>query len=105
MPRGAVGTAQHAGCRGLGPLWTGCWKEPGHADVPGQSHVLLPGEPARESPLLKAKVRDTETGTAERGREGEGRRGPGGKVRDGGEGGIQTKRKNKKKNHVPAVLG
>lgn len=28
-------------------------------------HACLPGEPARESPLLKAKVRDTETGTKE----------------------------------------
>lgn len=30
-------------------------------------HACLPGEPARESPLLKAKVRDTETGTKESG--------------------------------------
>lgn len=29
------------------------------------THACLPGEPARESPLLKAKVRDTETGTKE----------------------------------------
>jgi len=29
------------------------------------THARLPGEPARESPLLKAKVRDTETGTKE----------------------------------------
>lgn len=28
LPRGAVGTAQHAGWRGLGALWTGCWEEP-----------------------------------------------------------------------------
>lgn len=28
-------------------------------------HACLPGEPARESPLLKTKVRDTETGTKE----------------------------------------
>lgn len=31
------------------------------------THACLPGEPARESPLLKAKVRDTETGTKESG--------------------------------------
>lgn len=31
----------------------------------GGRHACLPGEPARESPLLKAKVRDTETGTKE----------------------------------------
>lgn len=29
------------------------------------THACLPGEPARESPLLKAKVRDTDTGTKE----------------------------------------
>lgn len=29
------------------------------------THACLPGEPARESPLLKAKVRDTEAGTKE----------------------------------------
>lgn len=65
-------------------------------EVPAQSHAPLPGEPARESPLLKAKVRDTETGTAERGR---------GKARGRGEGGGQTKSKNEKKHHMPAALG
>lgn len=54
---------------GLGHCGQGAGKSLSHAEVPGQSHALLPGEPARESPLLKAKVRDTETGTAERGRE------------------------------------
>lgn len=34
------------------------------------THACLPGEPARESPLLKAKVRDTETGTKELGGQG-----------------------------------
>lgn len=29
------------------------------------THACLPGEPARESPLLKAKVRDTDVGTKE----------------------------------------
>lgn len=51
----------------------GAGKSLAHTDIPAQSHTLLPGEPASESPLLKAKVRDTETGTAERmkrGREG-----------------------------------
>lgn len=57
---------------GLGHCGQGAGKSLSHAEVPGQSHALLPGEPARESPLLKAKVRDTETGTAERGRDKEG---------------------------------
>lgn len=52
----------------------GAGKSLAHVGFHAQSHAPLPGEPARESPLLKAKVRDTETGTAERGGEGKGQR-------------------------------
>lgn len=66
----------------LGFLLWGAAGSPGareglaHAETPSLSHAPLPGEPARESPLLKAKVRDTETGTARDGwGEGRGRQG------------------------------
>lgn len=71
------------------PLW-GAAGSPGaqgglaHAGTPSLSHAPLPGEPARESPLLKAKVRDTETGTARDGwgKDRTGKAQGGGKERD-----------------------
>lgn len=74
----------------LGCLLWGAAGSPGargglaHAGTPSLSHAPLPGEPARESPLLKAKVRDTETGTARDGwgKDRTGKAQGGGKERD-----------------------
>lgn len=67
------------------------------ANPTGDTHACLPGEPARESPLLKAKVRDTETGTKESG-EGQGH--------VSGKGKINTKEERQRAKWVrPAVPG